>query len=99
MSDKIYIVKCASGEWDSYAWWIGGTSTDKEIADKICQDINDKAKEFIDACPVKLSDDSTDEEEKIYYNYFFNEDGDKNYLREWQGAIVQEFDANVNLNK
>ena len=98
MENKIYIVICEAGEWHDYTSWIGGVSTDKKIADEICQEINDQAKEFIDACPVKLSDNSTDEEKGIYYNYYSPEE-DKSYLKEWRGATVKEYDSNCNLMK
>ena len=67
--DKVYIVECHSGDFDSYTTWIAGVYTTNEAASELSNRLNTEAKVIKDNCPVKYSDDLSDEDDEIYWNY------------------------------
>ncbi|MDX9847414.1 MAG: hypothetical protein RBT74_10580 [Tenuifilaceae bacterium] len=94
MESTVYIVKCSSGDWDDFRWWIGGIYTQKEDALKLKRNLDRKAKRIQGKCPVKKDlTDMSEEEEKLYYSYH----SEHELWMDWNNATVEEVFTNKPL--
>jgi len=86
MENKIYVVECSSGSYDSFHWWIGGIFTNKEDAEQAKDTLNEAAKKVRDEAPKKTSR-STGTGSNKWWKYKIKHPNEM----EWSEAKVKEY--------
>jgi hypothetical protein len=91
MEEKVYVIRCSSGEYEGKTEWIGGCFNNREMAENAKEVLNKRAKDIIDNNPIKKSFmEMTNKEMAIYNKYAKG----KEYELYWNDAHVEEFNLN-----
>jgi hypothetical protein len=89
--ETIYVVQASSGEWESYHEWVVGVFDNLRMANTLKNTLDAKAEKIKSECPIKYSDDLSEEDEKIYWDYYTLHQTEM----EWVGVRIEECDLNI----
>ena len=89
--NKVYVVECSAGSYDSFHWWIGGMSLDKEEAHRMADELEAEVERIKSECPFRgdpYDDDTSPEQEAAYWEYYSRFSNEM----EWGRAEVKEYE-------
>ena len=70
MENKIYIVKCSTGNYDDFTWWIAGVYDTIEGATILMNELNTKAKRIQESSPVPKDPEGDYYDSEEYWEYY-----------------------------
>jgi hypothetical protein len=89
--ETIYVVQASSGDWESYHEWVVGVFNNLRMANTLKNTLDAKAEKIKSECPFQYSDDLSEEDSSIYWDYYSLHETEM----EWCGVRIEECDLNI----
>jgi len=89
--ETIYVVQASSRDWESYHEWVVGVFDNLRMANTLKNTLDAKAEKIKSECPFEYSDDLSEEDSSIYWDYYTLHQNEM----EWNGVRIEECYLNI----